>query len=191
MRTRITKVAGAALAYPIDLEQVKSHLSITHDAQDRMLAADIMIAHDWAEEYTRRAIATRDYLITRDRFPSGAWELPLGRVTAIGSVQYIDTDGATQTWSSSEYETDLDSDHASRLRPGPSYSWPSTGDYLAAARVTVTAGWDADDVPYTVRQALLFKIGALYGTRVPGDEDPAVIEALATMMLSGWTLPAW
>ena len=84
-------------------------------------------------------------------------------------IEYIDVDGNTQTWSSALYESDLDSDFQGRLRPLRNETWPSTGDYFAAARVTITAGWSTADVPFTVKQALLMKVADLYEVRAPGD----------------------
>lgn len=191
---RITKVADPdGFEFPIGLELAKSHLGVTHDEQDTLIKTHIEAAFEWAEERTGRAIASRDYLVTRDGFPTSPWCLPLGHVTAIGSVQYLDADGVLQTWTASPlpYETDLASDFQARLRPKPSQSWPSTGSYLGSARTTLTAGWTQGDIPYTLRTAILLKLGALMGSRMPGDEDPTIIDDYAESMLESWRLPVW
>lgn len=192
MKTSVTLVAGQDIETPITLEGVKLHLGISHDDQDEMLRAQILSALSEAEAYTRRAIVSRQYLITRDKFPRQVWELPLGRITAIDSVQYKDSNGTTQTWGSSpitEYQTDLDTDFRPRLRP--TSSWPSIGDYMSAARVTVTAGWANADIPYSINQALKLLVGAAYYTRVPGDDDPEDIQTAAELLLDQWSLPIW
>jgi uncharacterized phiE125 gp8 family phage protein len=178
---------------PVTLEDVKAHLRVTVDAEDSLLATYLAGALAWAEERTRRAIVQRAYLIVQDAFPYGDWQLPLGHIASITNIQYIDTDGATQTWGGSPlpYSLDNASNHMARLRPTPSESWPTTGDYLSAARVTVTAGWSTDDIPYTVKEAILLKVGALNETRVPGDPEMQDIEDAALALLSGWMLPVF
>lgn len=190
MAQRITRVAGDPPQLPITIEQAKAHIRSTSDTEDEILETYINAALEWAEERTNRAIAQRSYLVVNDKFPlTGWWALPLGYVDSITSVQYIDTNGATQTWSSANYELDNASDYQARLRPVPAQSWPSIGEYLSAARVTMVAGWAVDDVPYTVRQAVLMMVANFDEGRAPGDPDGMHIERAAEALLSAWRLP--
>lgn len=179
--------------YPADLEEVKGHLRVTEDVEDAMLRIYLQAATEWAEDFTNRAIALRTYLVVRDAFPVGPWALPLGKIKSVQSVQYIDLDGATQNWTASPlpYETDFDTLYDPRIRPKPTESWPSTGSYMGAARISLTAGWAQADVPNTVRMAILLMVGANDEHRAPGDEDPATIEAAAKMLLGRYQLPPW
>jgi uncharacterized phiE125 gp8 family phage protein len=186
---RITRIAGASPQLPITLEEVKTHLKVEDDSEDGLVYSYMLAAVKWAEERTRRAISLSDYLIVRDHFPIGAWQLPLGKIQAITKVEYIDVDGVTQTWPSTEYETDLASDFQSRLQPKSTYSWPSTGTYLSAARVTVSAGWQPENVPYTLKQALLMKVADFYEVRAPGDPLATSLDTAADILLTGWSLP--
>lgn len=178
---------------PVTLEEAKAHLCVTEDFQDELLRSYLEAAVDWARETTRRAIAKRDYLITRDRFPFQVWELPLGKIQSITSVKYIDLNGALLTWTGSPlpYEIDLATEHNPRLRPKENDSWPSTGNFLSAAQVRVTAGWDQDDIPFTVRSAILLKLAELNEARAPGDPEGEAQAAAAASLLSNWTLPIW
>jgi len=178
---------------PVTLEEMKAHLCITEDFQDELLRSYLEAATDWAREATRRAIAERSYLITRDRFPQQRWDLPLGHIQSITSVKYIDVDGLLQTWGGSPlpYEVDLATDHNPRLRPKENESWPSTGNFLSAAQVTVVAGWNQGDVPFTVRSAILLKCGELSEARAPGDPEGDAVAAAAKSLLANWTLPIW
>jgi uncharacterized phiE125 gp8 family phage protein len=178
---------------PITLEEVKTHLKETEDHQDELLRNYLESALDWAREHTRRAIVRRDYLITRDAFPTREWELPLGHVASIVSVKYIDNNGILQTWNSSPlpYTADLDTDFSPRLRPALNQSWPTTGDFMSAAQVTVSAGWTQADIPFTVRAAILLKVAELEQARAPGDPEGDAIASAATSMLTNWTLPIW
>jgi len=178
---------------PVTLEELKAHLCVTEDFQDELLRSYLEAATDWARETTRRAISKRDYLITRDRFPSHLWELPLGNVQAITSVKYIDNNGVLQTWGGSPppFEADLATEFNPRLRPKENESWPTTGNFLSAAQVSLTAGWDQTDVPFTVRSAILLKCAELNEARAPGDPEGDATAAAAMSLLSNWTLPIW
>ena len=176
---------------PITLDMAKAHLRITDDDEDDLINAYIDACVGWAEHESHRAIARRQYLVVRDQFPVGGWMLPLGKVQSIESVEYIDADGDVQTWASSEYELDNASDFQSRLRPASGTSWPTVGDYWAAARVSLTAGWDGSAVPYAIKQALLLKLASLYDVRAPGDADSNAIERAAMALLASWTLPVF
>ncbi len=178
---------------PVTLEEVKAHLCITEDFQDELTRSYLEAAVDWAREATRRAIAKRDYLITMDRFPPRLWELPLGHIQAVTSVKYIDLNGVLQTWGGSPlpYEVDLATDFNPRLRPKENDSWPSTGNFLSAAQVSVTAGWDQSDIPFTVRSAILLKVAELNEARAPGDPEGDATAAAAMSLLANWTLPIW
>lgn len=191
-RERVTTTSELG-ELPVTLEEVKMHLKITVDAEDELLRNYLNAAFEWATESTRRAIVARDYLITRDRFPVGAWDLPLGRIQSITSVEYINEAGVLITWTSSPlpYETDLATDFAPRLQPKTNESWPVTGDFMSAAQVSVKAGWDQKDIPFTIRGAILLKVAELEQARAPGDPESAAIMSAAALMLSNWTLPIW
>lgn len=193
MTHRITRVSGADPQLPVTLEQVKAHLRITQDAEDELLNLYLIAAVDWCEEVTHRAINQRSYLVVDDDFPSGDWRLPLGYIDSITSVQYIDSAGATQTWTASPEEWQLDnaSDSAARLSPKPNFSWPDVGEYPSAARVTLVAGWSVDNVPTSIAMAVLKRIGQLYESRAPGDPEADIEEAATRSILAPWVLPIW
>lgn len=177
----------------VTLEEVKAHLKVTIDAEDELLKIYIDAAIKWCEEEANRAITPRQYRISLDRFPNFVWVLPLGKIQSIDSIQYIDVDGAQQTWSASpqEYEADLETDFRPRLRPRPGFTWPTTGSYFSAAVVNVTAGWTAAQMPYTVRQAILLKVADFSEQRAPGDPTSAAIDAAAKTLLDAYRLAAW
>jgi len=188
-RVRITREGNTTPALPINLEEVKTHLKVEDDTEDGLLYSYMLSAVKWAEERSRRAISLQSYLITRDTFPVGDWYLPLGKIQSITKIEYLDTDGNLQTWNAAEYESDLDTDFQARVRPKSTYSWPSTGTYMAAARITLQAGWAVADVPYTVKQSLLMKVADLYEVRAPGDPLAQSLDTAAEILLNGWSLP--
>ena len=84
-----------------------------------------------------------------------------------GSVVYIDTDGATQTVSSSVYDVDIDQEPG-RLRLAYSESWPSDRRSTPnSVIIRFVAGYgDADAVPETIKAAIKLLVGHLYEHRV-------------------------
>ncbi len=186
---RTVKTAPASATLPINLDDVKQHLKIEDDIEDALLNGYLAAAVEWAEEVSRRAIAQQGYAVTADRFPIEYWPLPLGYVDSITQVEYIDNDGNTQVWDPAEYEFDNGTNYQARLRPARDSSWPSTGDYFSAAKVTMVAGFTPDLTPLTIRQAILLMTGNFYEGRAPGDPDGEEIERAASMLLSRWALP--
>lgn len=191
MIDRITKLDSPTAQLPITINTFKQHARWDLDIEDPLIQLYMQAATEWAEEQTRRAIMQRNYLVVRDQFPTTIWSLPLGYVDSITSVKYLDSDGAEQTWASANYVIDNASNHEARLYPKPGFSFPTIGDYLSAARVTLVAGWSAVNVPYTIREALLLKTASFFDVRAPGDPDPMVLEDAALKLLQGWRLPPY
>lgn len=191
MIDRITKLDSPNAQPPITINTFKQHSRYELDLEDALIQLYMGAATEWAEEQTRRAIMQRNYLVVRDRFPTTIWSLPLGYVNSITAVKYLDSDGAEQTWDSANYVLDNASNHEARLYPKPGYSFPTIGDYLSSARVTMVAGWTAANVPYTIREALLLKTASFFDVRAPGDPNPMVLEAAALKLLQGWSLPPY
>ncbi len=78
-------------------------------------------------------------------------------IQSITSVEYVDTDGATQTLASSGYQFDA----KGRLSPSYGNSWPSTRSQYDAVTVTYIAGeTHAGNVPEDIKHAMLLMIGA-------------------------------
>ena len=110
----------------------------------------IPAARQVCETFTRRRLIEQviDWKLDACDVPSGSAVLrfPFGNVTTLTSISYVDTSGTTQTWSSSEYMTDLPTGEKctrGRIQPRYGYTWPSTRDQIAAMTFRVTAGYGA------------------------------------------------
>lgn len=191
MTHRITKVDSGAGALPVTLDEAKAHLRVTEDDEDALISIYLRGAVEWAEEVTHRAISQQSYLVVEDDFPRTRWKLPLGYVASITSIKYLDDDGAEQTWSSSLYHLDNSSDSAATVRPIPTESWPDVGDYPSSARVTMVAGFSTTNCPYSLRMAILQRIGQLSESRAPGDPEADEMERATRDLLAPYVLPIW
>lgn len=93
---------------------------------------------------------------------------PLYGVTPITSVAYVDSAGATQTWSSDEYTTGQYNGRPI-LIPKHGYSWPAatSANHQNAVTITYTAGYGikASAIPKTIIQAMLLTITDHYENR--------------------------
>jgi uncharacterized phiE125 gp8 family phage protein len=153
---------------PVSLAEAKVHLKmdgVTED--DALIAALISAAREWVERATRRALITQTWRFRSNELPSVDYiELPRPPLLAVSSFAYVDGNGDTQTWSSSNYSVLTDA------APGivaVAYGmvWPSIRDQQDAVTVTYTAGYGATPalVPAPLRQAILMLVGAMYGNR--------------------------
>jgi uncharacterized phiE125 gp8 family phage protein len=151
---------------PLTVADVAAHLRC--DTDDAALPGLIVAARLWAENETRRAFISRTVRLTLDAFPTcdSYLELPYPNLLTVTSVQYVDTNGDTQTFSSSDYSVDTASlPGAIRLNYGE--SWPSTRCQPNAVTILYTAGYGTTQasVPENVKHAMKLFIGDLYENR--------------------------
>jgi uncharacterized phiE125 gp8 family phage protein len=156
---------------PITLEEVQLHLRVTDASEDDYINALIKSARMQAETYTNRQLMSATWDLYLDRFPCGLRpiELPRCPVTAVSSITYTDSDGATQTWSSANYTYDLYSEPA-RITLAYQATWPTARLITNSIRVRFTAGYaSAALVPAPIKQAMLLMIEAMYKQRDDGE----------------------
>ena len=160
-----------ATELPVSLEQVRYHLR-NEDMRfdDDLLAAYIRAACGYVERTYGLALLTQTIKQYHDGFPSGCNTpllLRIAPMVSITSITYTDTDGATQTWTSSEY-TSGRLDLGGFIVPSINYSWPSSVAMLPnAVTVTYQAGFGAkpSTLPAQVTQAILLMVGDMYQKR--------------------------
>lgn len=159
---------------PIDLALAKAHLRLDTDTENTLIDALIRSSREYAEAFTGRPLITQTWDDKRDGFPcdGGPIWLPKSPVSAVSSITYLDTAGATQTWSSSDYRTDLPTGPKAakaRITPGHGLSYPSTYGVMNAVTVRFVCGYgtSGDAVPAPILQAMLLLIGHGYQTREP------------------------
>lgn len=147
---------------PISRAELKTHLRVDTTAEDDYIDTVILAATDYFEQRSWRQLITATYGLYLDEFPTDYIEFPKAPLQSITSVVYEDTNGSTQTWSSSLYEVDVKAD-VGRLRPIDGESFPGTDTVYNAVTITFNAGYgDADtDVPDLVRSTIKL-IGAYF-----------------------------
>jgi len=121
------------------------------------------------ENFTFRALWNTTYKWTFPDFGSLIeLHLPRTPVVSVASVKYYDTDGALQTFASSNYTVSVNDQMQGVIRLNDSASWPDVDDdKLEGVEIAFVAGYgdDMDDVPGLVLNSLLVYAGHLYDNR--------------------------
>ena len=158
----------APASEPLSTPDAKDWLR-ADDANDDLLIKDLVrTARIVFEQNTNRSLINTVWKLRLDEFPSGTMpiKLPRAPVSVVTSVQYVDGDGATQTWSTTKYEVDL-FDAVTTIRPIDAESYPTTKAQIQAVTVTFTAGYGADQttIPHDILTAVKLLLTSMYEHR--------------------------
>ncbi len=159
------QLVTAPASEPVTLAEAKSHLRVTVTDDDTLITSLIVAARQWIENFTRRALITQTWDYFLDAFDDGGIEIPRPPLISVGSVKYVDNDGATQTLATSEYTADTAAERG-LVRLAYGKSWPGTRTQANAVTIRFTAGYaTAADVPGPIKSACLLMLGELYERR--------------------------
>lgn len=169
------KLATGPAIEPVTLLEAKEQLSIaaavtTHDALiGRLIAA----ARAWTETYCGRGWINQTWRLTLSEFPAGGEiVLPRAPLSSVTSITYVDSDGATQTLSTSDYEADTTNEPGRVLR-AYNVAWPVARDKKNAVTITYVVGHGDEpaDVPEDARHAILMQVAHLFQRREASTEQ--------------------
>lgn len=150
---------------PLTFEQVRDFARIDGDADLRDITELIRSVRDSCEFESERSLLQQTWAMTLDVFPAGdTIELPRPPLSSVSSVSYIDENGSTQTFSSSDYDVDTTRE-VGRIRLQPSVSWPTTQAGRAnSVTITYVAGYGsaATDVPASLTYAMKKHVDSIY-----------------------------
>ena len=150
----------------LTVSEVKKHLNIDDDFSDddTYLLLLVDVAVNYIENHTRRALLTQTITANYDGF-NNCFEIERPPLQSVTSISYIDTSGATQVLSSSDYIVDTVSTPA-RIVPNYGESWPSTRCIVNAVTVVYVAGYTSTDlIPNQIKHALKLIVGDFYESR--------------------------
>ena len=124
-------------------------------------------------------------------YGSAPIRLPLPPTVSVDSVEYVDTAGTLQTWASSNYDVIEGGHFGDIIKPVSGTVWPSTRiDTPNAVQITFTAGYDTaaspntDNVPASIRMAIMILIKAFYDHSPEMDIPDVVLSLLAPQRLT-------
>ena len=189
----LTLVAAPAVEL-FTLDELKDHLRIDasqteDDAYLMRLVAAVRQHLDGYSGYLGRALITQTWRLDLERF-SSVERIPLPRLQSVTSITYIDSNGDTQTVSSSVYEVISDGDWDGYVRKLTSQSWPTdvSTEYAYPVSITFKAGFGDswNDVPEDIRLAALMLIAETYMSRGEFIPDNLVKNPNARLLLAKW-----
>jgi len=177
---------------PVSLASAKLHLRVGDgEEEDFLIRALIAAATEYVENFTGRALISQTWIEYFDAFPA-CISLKKSPAVSVTSIKYLDSAGDEQTLPAADYTVDVITEK-SRIAPVYGSSWPSTYGEFNSVYVEYVAGYGdtEDDVPHSIRAALLLLIGHLYENRevsIPTalNELPFGFDALLTPYRLWW-----
>ena len=158
-------VTGPA-SEPVSKEEAKAHLRVDGTDDDSYITALITTARRHVEAILRRALMPQTWKLVLDSWPTDIVKFAKPPLTSVSSVTYLDENGDSQTFASTNYVVDT-AGEPGRLTLAKDASWPTDELYtLGAVQIQFVAGYaDVDAVPQEYKQAILLLVGHFYENR--------------------------
>lgn len=159
---------------PLSVAEAMAHCRIDTNADDTYVEGLISVAREWCEDSTATCIVTSTWALSMDDWPTTTLSgvdanrivLPRPPLQSVSSIQYVDTDGTTQTLSTDVYAVDTSSPYQSRVTLKYAQAWPSIRSVANAITITYVAGYtSAANVPPRIKHAMKLLIGHWYENR--------------------------
>lgn len=139
----------------VSLAEVKAHLRVTHNKEDRLYETYLAAAIDRIETETGQVFVERQF---EWKLPCFTKEIliPIVPLKTIDQIQYFDADDAPQTVTLADVYVDREVAATLRHRT----AWPATATRDDAVTITFTAGHGAtpEDVPEKARLCALLYV---------------------------------
>lgn len=167
----VIKVVTPSTITPWLLSEAKDHLRVRHSEDDGYIEMITFAVMSMAEKTTNRSLFTQTIRLYHDCFEGEEICLPRPVIQSVTSVKYHDSGGTLVTLPNTDYQVDTESSPG-RLTPAPNLYWPYVQPgRVNAVEIEYVAGWSSrGQLPPALRQAMLYHLAHLYGTR-----EPAVI----------------
>jgi uncharacterized phiE125 gp8 family phage protein len=153
----------------VEWAELRKSLRIDSNAEQEFGEHLIAAVTDWLDGprgWLGRAIGDQTLELRFARFVGDTVALPYGPVQSITSVQYLDDDGAEQSFAGSSYQLLTDD----RISVHEDIGWPDVFEDEEAVRIRYVAGYPKDaqgasTVPAAVRGAIIAGAGFLFDNR--------------------------
>lgn len=179
---------------PVLVGEARRFMVVDDTDQDLLIRDLIRAATQRAETITNRQLMTATLRLRFDRFQVSAapelmtrdgkaLELPAPPLVSITSIQYVDTDGVTQTWAASNYTVATDHEPG-RVTRVYNQNWPTTRSIADAVTVTYVAGYaSALLVPEIAKAAIRIGVRGMYDKRADADILESMTAILADLVV--------
>lgn len=158
---------------PVSLAEIKVQCRVTHNGEDDLLTSYGIASRQWCENYCWRALLEQTWRLRLCAFPfiNGPIYLPRPPALSVTTFSYEDSNGDSQTLTSSDYQLEVGEEPAILL-PAIDTNWPTTEiGNVAAVTIDYKAGYGtaASNVPQQIKQAILMLCSHWYKHREPVD----------------------
>lgn len=197
MATSPVRVTDAT-AEPVLLETLKQFCRYEDQEDNTLLAEMGKAARKYCEAALGRSFLTQTWRLKLDSFDDPDYyremddsiRLPYPPLASVTSIVYLDSDGTSTTWASSEYVVDTDSEPG-RVYPAWNESWPTTQVIPNAITFTYVAGaTSAAAVPEQAKLAIMYLAKHFFDNRelvvATGAVPQEVPMTVTTLLRSVW-----
>lgn len=161
------KIITAPTIEPVTLAEAKAQCRVDISTDDALLMSLITAARIYCERTDWRAYLTQTIELWLEAWPADdRIVLPRPPLQSVSKIEYYGTDDTKYTLAGTVYGVDANSTPGA-VRLKYNQAWPATSlRSYSAICVTYVAGWtNPEDVPQTIRQAMLLLIGHWYENR--------------------------
>lgn len=178
-------LTGPALE-PVTLAEAKAQLRVDGTDEDGLIQSLITAARLHTETLTGRALITQTWRMVLDNWPrTNVLTIPLGPLQQVTELRVYEDEDVLVTIQPTEYLVETVGIPA-RLAMRGHQNWPRPGRPIGGIEIDLTVGYGdlADDVPRSLRQAILQIVGHWFANReavglgVGAVHVPATVDAL-------------
>lgn len=165
------KITSEPATEPVTRAEAVLFMRYVGSLQNDVIDALITAARKDIENWTNRTMVTTTYEYYLENL-CDVMEIPTSTVISVSAITYVDTDGSTQTLSSSLYGTDNIS-VINKVYELPEQSFPAVQIQPNAVKITFTAGYGAaSSVPENMKTAIKMRVAELYEFRESNQPAP-------------------
>jgi uncharacterized phiE125 gp8 family phage protein len=157
---------------PVTVAEAKSHLLVAHSLDDTLITSLLKTATAQVQDEAGVYLMPATVEIGFAELCGSRVELPVWPIRSVSAVQYVDADGATQTWGSGDYQLWL-AHRPPLLAPASGEPWPTVlVGTLRPFWVTCLVGFtNTAAVPEAAKQAIKVIVAHAYANKGDG-RDP-------------------
>ena len=173
---------------PVEISEAKEYARVLHSHEDGLIDGLIVEAREYVEDATRRQLINATWEWKLDEWPRVLC-VPRPPLSSVTSIAYLDENGDSQTWASSKYQEDTDSEPG-RIIPVEGEVYPSLqADTLNRITVTYVAGYGAAgaNVPGWAKSAIMWLVNHSLVQRQPIIVGTIVAEMPETLKRVIWS----